>query len=230
VTDDDRERLRRIAYGPGASAKERASAEASLRESDESATSDSEDHHETEFASEVVSDVHGGEVDSEENVPAEESLWRRRIRLGWLVPVAIGALLVGFVGASGLAGKFDSTAGTSSWSGALTVGPGNVNAANSWFATSATSADAYPLIKSLAAIGVTQSDVRVALNDDGRKLWVVRQGTRGFCLGIYDTNSDSDPFSCVTIQEFEQTGVTLSERGYAAWWGGKGVVTKRAAS
>lgn len=244
---DELARLRRSAFGPTATAEERAAAEAALLRLDERAR---------ESAS-TVADVPGvnapkSEVPSQTDSQATEfesadvgqdaqsSLWQRSIRVGWFVPIAIGSLLLGAVGAMSVTGQFNTTGVTvaqtpqpSSSSvaaggpGTLIVGPGNLAAANSWFNFPPTSADAFPLTVLLHQIGVDQSQVRIVLNDGGQKLWAAKKGTTGFCLGIYDNSADGSFFNCATIQEFGKSGVSIRTTDFGAWWGGQGVTTIR---
>jgi len=240
---DELARLRRAAFGRGATTEERATAEAALRSLDDRAPDS------PPWLTEVPRvDVIQSEVSQEANDPTAEieravavedgepSLWKRSIRVAWLVPIAAGALFVGAVGALGATGQFpamdvtavptpqtDSRSGQESKSGTLITGPGNVAAANSWFDSPATPADAFPLTVLLRQIGVDQDQVRLVLNDGGRKLWAAKQGTAGFCLGIYDNSADNSFFNCATIQEFADAGVAIVTPEFGAWWGGQGI-------
>lgn len=242
---DELARLRRAAFGPSATAEERAAAEAALRRLGERSRERVPEVPEVPemqpWPAAMPFGVNDQTSKSESVALVDEAapkLWKRRIRVGWLAPIAVGALVVGAVGALGAAGQFattdvtvvqtpqpDSSPAVGNSSGTLITGPGNVAAANSWFDSPATSTDAFPLTVLLRQIGVDQDQVRLLLDDGGRKLWAAKQGTAGFCLGIYDNSADNSFFNCATVQEFADAGVVIVTPEFGAWWGGQGIRT-----
>ena len=98
-------------------------------------------------------------------------------------------------------------------------GPGNVDAANGWFAAPATASDAFPDEGMLTSLGVTQADVRLVNLEGNHYLWVMKQGAKGFCMATAEDMSSQSV--CKTIKEFEESGLALSERGFAASWNGE---------
>lgn len=244
---DEVARLRQVAYGPGATAEERAEAEVALR-----ALDPAEDSHQRGDESGAV-DPHlggkdfGAEDDSTSHAltdevdvqGTEQPLWRRNIRVGWLIPVAVGALLLGVGGGLGAAGQFDpadvkaaptpapTTTGTGGRTSVLTIpdsGGGHIDAANALFDVPARAYEGYPLTAVLDEMGVDQSQLRLAVVDNGHKLWVVKQGTIGFCLASYDVRTSESMFQCATIEKFKQSGVAMIGTEFAAWWDGKSFV------
>lgn len=377
VGSDEIARLRRVAFGPGSSAQERADAVAALRalsdriapERAGAGESESEVHAETDARPEetghlvsTFGDESRGEItETVVDEDSEEPIWRRSIRVGWLVPIVAGSLLVGVVGALGATGRFENLAvwgsptpsvtppgvasgevhpgdlqaadswfgrqfktgvdsypdlqllsnnginpddvraaldagnGLKVWVGKTTgklcllvasnsasnstsnvaascferdnfavggahlgmngrmahwdgnevtadppdpasanggtvpqvpgSGRGDVDAANSWFASPATTRDAFPEDGMLGSMGVDQSEVRLVGPEDGSltKLWVVKQGTTGFCLATVNNSKHTSQSQCATIAEFRTSGLSISDRGFAAYWNGESI-------
>lgn len=211
MSDAGRERLKRIAYGRDATAEERSSAEESLRqlaeqdlaltfattvEPSEVPSVEPEQRNEVDTVESVSDQVpHTVKSDSVEQ-GAGQPLWRRRIRIGWIAPIALGAFLLGLWAALGTDGQREPVAATASPTtptvdgelGEVIAGgrsteyrfpapgtsarpapearPGNVDVADALFDQSATARDSYPIKGMLDQLGVDQSDVRLLLDDD----------------------------------------------------------------
>ncbi len=222
----DREHLRRIAYGPDATARERAEAASALRQLDEQARVAREALRKESVAG-VMEPVEAATVgdESSEHVNAgggiddneEESFWQQRIRVGWLIPIAIGSLLLGVfgaVGASSQISRFDSLTSSSQDGGAH----GDLKAADAWFKPSFALKDYYPGIMTLSAYGIDKDDVRFSGGDG---VWVARTDT-SLCLLAYTYDMRSGA-GCVSRAEFARSGIALSVGSLTFSWLGGGV-------
>lgn len=106
--------------------------------------------------------------------------------------------------------------------------PGDVSVANSWFDLPPGPSDEFPYNGNLITRGVDESQVRLAVtqNVPPVKVWVAQQGTTGFCL-IATTDPDREGnmshISCVTLEEFRASGLSIAVPGLAAFWDGNSV-------
>lgn len=244
---DEVERLRRVAYGPGASAAERAEAEAALRRLEARAGEDA-----------AGASSSGGETVPEEQDPlgrdysgeregrtiiddavdgADSPVWTRSIRVGWFVPIVAGAVIVGIVGTLAVTGHLSPESrleqpSAPSPSASLREAPepmlgDHPEAADAWFAGSATASDAYPFGGLLESSGIDAYDVRFALAaGDGWNVWVGRTGTGKLCLLVADVASESGAAGCVEREQFIHSGTSLALNGRRAdWYGGEVTVS-----
>lgn len=236
------ERLRRVAYGPGVGAAERAEAEAALRtlvsvarhdEGRVSAVPISD--AEASASTEEVGYGHGG-VGKE----GLESLWARHIRVGWLVPIIAGALLVGVLAALTTTGWFErGESETAPTTGQTTLEPpdeadpgflvqgGNLDAADAWFSGQATAADAYPFSAFLDLNDIDPYEVRFAHAAGGDwNLWVARTGDGKLCLLSAYARDGTGGADCVQRDAFAAGGVHLGIGDRVAhWFGGPILMT-----
>lgn len=251
---DDREYLRRIAFGPDATAKERAAAEVALRQLDEEAIAaadalakaavDAQNASEPddEASVEVAGDNDDGEsdvdadADESDELVAAEPFWQRSIRLAWVVPIVVGAIVVGYFGSLGPLAAVQHAAGSrapvvdSSWATVMdfTEGEeilGDLQAADRWFDSPDSSGESYPFEQLLKMDGVNPMDVRLAVyGGKNESVWVAR--TEGeFCLLSSDMINGTGSGTCVTRDDFEQSGVSLSSGRISAQWYGREVIT-----
>ena len=228
---DEAGRLRRVAYGPGATAGERVEAEAALR-----ALDPAEDPHQRVETSVAVDDSTEDALKVEVDVQvAEQSLWRRRIRLGWLIPVAVGAVLLGVMGTLSVTGQIAIRADQSktmevTLPSIIASGPGNLVAANSWFDSPSKPEDAFPDNKILKSLGIDQNDIKPATSYDlpPRVLWIARQGTTGFCMIAFTyLNDPATVINCVSVKEFRESGLNIATPAFAAHWDGVFTLSNR---
>lgn len=244
--DEEAEGLRRVAYGPGTSATERAEAEAALRALAER-RADAGD------ASEVVSDVevlaslerggvesnvaHGGDG---EEIAAPTPIWERRIRVAWVVPMVVVAVVVGALGALQATGQFGPTSqverpATSSPTDpppkAWIQTPGDLEAADAWFDRPATASDAYPFQGLLDSNDIDPYEVRFVLTDGIEwNVWVGRSRSGGLCLLVTDRRDSTGTGRCVVRDEFAQAGALVASGGHFAYWTGDTVSTDRSSA
>lgn len=242
---EDVERLRRIAYGPDATPRERAEAEVSLREREAQAQAQA---HTVTLAAEAEvpddsmvqveqSDVSGDdpfegnpgvESDAIDDGEEEPSLWNRRIRVGWVIPIAVGAVLLGAAVALGASGQFDRVTGPATASPAPTVieipeegtEAGDLNAADRWFDRPFEDSDAFSQPALLESGVIDEHDVRLAL--DGGELgsvWVGRTDDK-LCLLIAIAKEESGASSCIEREQFQSNGLRLRSDKLSASWNG----------
>jgi hypothetical protein len=223
--EDEVERLRRAAYGPGASTADRAAAEAALRALAAQPAEAVDDAAPSPSDAEAPDDV-------DEDIP--EPVLGRSIRVGWLVPIVAGALLVGALAALGATGRFSTgepdAAPTSSPppSGAATTVriPGDLQAADAWFDGAATASDVYPFSGLLDTNGIDPYQVRFALaGGGGWNVWVARSATGQLCLLIADAPNGGGTAGCVEKAEFARNGAQLALGSRVAHWYGGEVTT-----
>ncbi len=255
VGSDEIARLRRLAFGSGSGVQERTDAMAALRALSDRTAAESAGMGEPEsefyahtgaqpvetdhLVSAIGNESRDGSIETVVDEDAEKSIWQRRIWFGWLVPVTVGALLLGVVGGLGAAGQFDpsdakavptappTVSAVTGRSWGLNIpdsGGGHIDAANAVFDVPAKGYEAYPITSLLSDMGVDQSQVRLAVVDNGHKLWVVKQGTIGFCLASYDVRTSDGMYECATIEKFKRSGVAMIGTEFAAWWDGKSFV------
>lgn len=226
VTTNDRESLRRIAYGRDATAQERAAAEVALRRLDEAelvtAIAAEDEPLHSYFSAEHEDD---GVIEGDVEPP---SFWKRSIRAAWLIPIIIGSLILGVVGTLGATGQlllpFGFLAPSPSPSVTSSFGqmPGDLGAADSWFSNSATASDAFPFADALYANEIQFADVRFALvGGHGWNVWVGHTPDK-LCLLIADVSTSTGAANCVTREQFAAGGVSLELNGrVASWYGGE---------
>lgn len=260
MSNDERESLRRIAYGPDSTPHERAAAETSLHELHEhsleaaseaqnAATREAQQREEAVRTigepAEHTNSVDHHAVDSDDE-PVAPSVWHRSIRVGWLIPLVAGCFILGATVALSTTGSGDDKGNAPSGEGSTSVpqgtttehtfvppmpgnGPGNLAAANDWFADSVTTDEdlANKAKEPLDHMGATQDDVR-PVGDDAlqQNLLIARHGTDGFCMISVGNGAGPSWFSsCVTTQEFQASGLSLSGPGFAAYWDGESIST-----
>lgn len=238
--DEDVERLRRVAYGRGAGAAERAEAEAALRALAER-PADAGDAARAEPAAdgEVLAALENSAVERhvahDDGGEVSTPIWERRIRVGWVVPLVAGAIVVGALGALQVTGQFGRT---SQSEGPHTISPtdpppegwiqmpGDLQAADAWFDGSANASDAYPFENLLESNGIDPYDVRFALaGGGGWNVWVGRSADRRLCLLIADAASESGAAGCFERARFAINGAHLGMGGRTAHWFGAAVMT-----
>lgn len=224
MTDADREHLRRIIYGPNATPQERAAAEEALRESDERALAASvvpieEPEGDQQKLAQVGDEILEPEnADDSAECSDEPSLWRRRIRVGWLVPIAVASLLVGAVGALGVTGHLSGIMATMFSDGGAVV-KGDLKAADSRFDKPFVPSDTYPGIVA-QSYGVGESDVRAS---GLAGVWFGRTDST-LCLLLLSFEAGSGA-SCVQRDHFVKSGITLVSMGHTfRWFGGDATV------
>ncbi len=231
MTPADREGLRRVAYGPDATAEERAVAASALRELDEqarvarealraSAVAKGTELDDTELDEPVEASGEGsGHLADDDD--GELPLWQRRIRIGWLIPIAIGSLLLGVFGAVGTSSQFRGPDPVPAASDGGAVGeatPGDLKAADEWFTAPYLAMDYYPGPAVLNSYGIDQLDVRFS---GGNGAWVARTES---ALCLLAVNYDSERGArCVSRAEFGRSGITLSVGDLTFDWRGKDV-------
>jgi hypothetical protein len=245
MTDDARDRLRRIAYGPDATAQERAAAETALRQLDDvgpKPIADSVDDP-VERNSPNIAGVAAGaapvdgvdEVD-DDGRETEPSFWGKSVRVAWLAPIVIGALAVGYFaslgsldvnrGAHNIAGT-ESPAPSASTSGeqSLDLHLGDLIAADSWFERPFRESDAYPDASALEYYKIRAVDVRIASGAaDKVGVWVGRSADK-LCLLIADTVAATRASTCIDRGKFARMGIHLSSNDLGATWFGRDVST-----
>ncbi len=250
------DRLKRIAFGPDATPEERAAAEEALRELDaqeRAATvaanleSEPEPQHpgdagysRDEFSellgeadSDEDADARGGDGDGDgviQHYAEELSLWRRRIRIGWLAPVVVGSLLLGTLGALGSTGQLDPVAsptpqaeqgsevvsGDSEW-----LFAGDIQLADSWFYAPFTPADAFPDPQVLESNGIDAENVR-STSIGG--IWIGRTD-KNLCL-LYAGSDSKGTAECIYRDQFVARGLSLDANdAMFQWLGGTIIVT-----
>jgi hypothetical protein len=239
------ERLRRVAYGPGAGAAERAEAEAALRALAEPPA----DRADAVAAApppgvavtspgEGDGDVAGGSDAGDADDDAPGSIWGRRIRLGWLVPIVVGSLVAGVLIALGATGhlapqaQFNGPDRTSESDGPrpvsqpgdgtdLVVLGGDLEAADAWFEGSATASDAYPFPGLLESNAIDPYDVRFALaGGEGWNVWVARSAAGKLCLLLADARDGTGSAGCFARASFAAQGASLGLGDRMAHWFG----------
>ncbi len=242
--DEDVERLRRVAYGPGAGAAERAEAEAALQAHD-GRRPDAAEAGEVEPVAdvEVPASFDGGEIGgvpsrSDDGGEAATAFWERRIRVGWVVPIAAAAVVIGALGALQITGWFGPGApgevpATISPTDPPPEGwiqmPGDLQAADAWFDRPATGSDAYPFEDLLRSNHIDPYDVRFALaGGGGWNVWVGRSTDRKLCLLIADAASESGAAGCFERARFAINGAHLGMGDRMAHWFGAEVMTATA--
>ncbi len=232
---EDVERLRQVAFGPNASAHERADAERALQAIEQAAALAVEPHQSAEASgAEHESTEHP--FNEDELAPdAAPSMWQRRIRLGWLIPVAVGALLLGVVGALVYTGEIVLSAGQPKTIDVTlpqvdATGPGDLEAANSWFDKPSEPEGAFPDSKILKSLGINQADVKSATSNDvpPGALWIARHGTTGFCMIAFTYLKDpATVTNCVSAEDFRTVGLSIVTPFYAAHWDGVLILVNR---
>lgn len=242
---DEVERLRRVAYGPGSSARERAEAEAALRVIEGRAAAvaaiaapsgDGEGSAEEALTAEGLP---GGEPGGVEAADAGESggaasVWGRSIRVGWLVPVVVGGVIVGVLATLGVTGQFAPQA---QFNGPSTTSPspsfdesaspvlgGDLKAADAWFDGPGIAPDAYPDTTLLKSSDIEPRDVRFALAAGGGwNVWVGRSKSSELCLLVADVATGGGAVGCVSRDDFAADGAHLGVNGRTADWYGNAV-------
>lgn len=220
---DDRERLRRIAYGPDATPRERAAAEASLRQLDEqertaAATRESqavnrEDPDEDFDVDDKVFDeaVDGGVDDGAEGDDEVEPhpLWLRRINMGWMIPIVVGSLVIGALGAWGASAVSSS------------INPGDLNAADAWFTSPLNVSDQNAMPWWLAEpYGIEPRNLRPTSTPG---VWVGRTKTH-LCILIQELEGAGA--NCVERDKFAADGINYSVGKLSFHWFGGDVTVK----
>ncbi len=237
----DIERLRRVAYGPGASAADRAAAERALRvlaerPADVAGPVATAPVSDTEVPAAIEEgDVTGGADRGRVGDEALESVWARRIRVGWLVPIVAGALLAGVLAALASTGWFETGepeasvgASPATTGGVPAPMPGDPEAADAWFDGQATASDAYPYSSLLEVNDIHPYEVRFVLSDGTDwNVWVGRSRTGEFCLLVNDRRDGTGKGLCVEREEFARAGVLVTGGGHFAYWTGDTVLTDR---
>lgn len=242
TAEEEVERLRRVAYGPGVGAAERAEAEAALRALAEQQADvagvvpavlavdiDMPVSLESGAESQAV-DFRGGVDEVDGDVLA--SIWARRIRVAWLVPIVAGALLVGVLTALATTGWFEKgqpkqaasdTPSATPTAETVTHIPGDLESADAWFDGPATASDAYSFPGLLQSNEVDPYDVRFALaGGDGWNVWVGRSITGKLCLLLADARNDAGAAGCFERARFAVGGAHLGMGDRIAhWYGGE---------
>jgi hypothetical protein len=160
------------------------------------------------------------EVDGAEKIVDVARPARRRPVSFWIaitagVSLVIGALLGWGITAYQAAHPADA-------SSVIKAGPGDVDAADRWFATKLTSDPDFPEPFSLASIGIKESNVRYVQYVSSGAIWVGKTRA-GYCLlftGIGGNGLD-DQTTCSSTKEFERAGLTLYRHNESFTWNGK---------
>lgn len=244
MTDDDRERLRRIAYGPDATTEERVAAETELRQLDHADVASRADTIQDATveghpppgiggnAGATSADDDDDDETEHHDHETEPSLWGRSIRVAWLIPIVVGSLVIGYLASLG---GFDAMVGAQTTSGTGSPTPsanpsgeqdvnlhlGDLDAADSWFDRPYSESDAFPDASALESYGISAGDVRIAAGtSDKVGAWVARaEGL--LCLIMANTVEGSSASSCTDRDRFAKTGIRLfsSGSGSATWFG-----------
>lgn len=188
---EERDRLRRIIYGPDSSAAQRTEAEHALLLLDQQ---EQHGREREEAAAQAALDDESGVAENkvEESATDEDverdatTFWQRRINLGWLIPIVVGSLLLGAAVAAGV-----------NWSllnSSPTAAKGDLAAADAWFdsPTSPEDEDSLPVFEAQSY----DIDVRDLRRTEVPGVWVGR----------------TDAFLCLVIQQWEGSGATCVER------------------
>ncbi len=249
MSDADRDHLRRIAYGPDATAQERVAAEESLRALDEEqlaaaadalAESAAEKAHPSALEGEAVEGVDGddgdlSDDDSEEGETAP-AFWQRSIRVAWLVPIVVGAIVVGCLGSLGpmaaqqRADDLLNPAVSAPPVSVPNIGEpilllGDLQAADKWFDDAPASEKAFPVPEMLDKEGIRLKDVRLAIDGgENASIWVART-EKGLCLVFARAPDVGSAWSCIDRDNFEKTGLVIGLDGVQASWFGREVIT-----
>lgn len=249
MTPADRESLRRIAYGPDATAEERAEAASALRQLDEAKREEAESEADPRAAaaesrpilSEELSQVKASaERASDDGVEEDEespSFWRRSIRVAWLVPIVVGSIAVGYAASIGPLNAMRNPQNS-----ALSASPtppsaeptdvpdanvksGDLAAADSWFDRPYRASDTFPNAAALHQFGINAEDVRIAVNGGEKgSVWVGR--TEGeLCLVLADPTDGTSASSCNKRDKFAEFGIAFGSTNLGASWYGREVTT-----
>jgi hypothetical protein len=239
--DEEVERLRRVAYGPGAGAEERAAAAAELRAlAGETGSRTEAAARETPHDDRVEVDAATVDIMEVREGDAPESVWARRIRVGWLVPIVAGALLAGAVGALAANATFTASGGDSDASASPTsvvllpnddqgtiVLVGDPERADGWFRGQAAASDAYPYSGFLEHHDIDPYETRFAqVTGDGWSLWVARTRDGNLCLLSAFARESTGSATCVDRAAFSAGGVHLPiGKQIVHWFGGEILIT-----
>lgn len=244
MTDDDRERLRRIAYGPGSSAAERGKAEAALREY--TVAADSETPSQESDSPEAVRPEERGRSPDVSSEPLEthkadcpEQVRVPGIRPVWLIPIVVAALALGALGALSATGQLarnptaaapsvSSTPQESDGPRATQFPSGDLEAADRAFARSQQPEDAFPDTNLLEANSIDPGNVRLleATNPDGEAIsvWAGTNRLGYLCLLATVGPEQAGAASCASRADFARGGgIGFGINGFLASWNGKGV-------
>lgn len=112
----------------------------------------------------------------------------------------------------------------------LTRFPGNLTAADLWFARTQTEEDVFNGLIVLENERVDSSESRFAgTTASGWRLWVVRTPSRGFCLiGQLEPTPDADVTTrraCVSRVEFNESSVRVELDTTTVLWNGRAILT-----
>lgn len=242
---DNVDRLRRLAYGPGSRPEDRAAAETELRQLEGETRKSGPVAPEPSGVEpsgvgplpQVEADLGGisgvmsvadGNTDPEPTVvsPGRDPavpIWRRSIRVAWLIPIVVGAVLIGVLATMGVAGQFDAGA---RWSAPVasgnpqTQGSGDLSAADAWFEKPITDADLFTYPELSDSNGIASDQVRFALDGgNGYMVWVGRTD-RQLCLLISQEGETNGAVSCFDRDRFVAAGAHLAVDGRKAYWYG----------
>ena len=227
------ERLRRVVYGPGATAEDRAAAVAGLRAL---ADRESDGQVETSAPSEV------GEAESAAHNEFDDEPERPRgIRPLWLVPIVAASIAVGAIGAlavspqleapppSALPSQSPAPAGQTPPS-QFVGGPGDLEAAERWFDDSATPRDAFPDTAFLDHLDIDPENVRFMGSENGDwSVWAAKDRNGQLCLVVRDA-LEGGAASCATADEFTRNGISIGLNGHSSYWDGATVYTDRSSA
>ena len=243
-TSDEVARLRRRAYGPGATADERAKATAALRllaqqslieanvETDAEA-----DASRAELSVTANADAAGPPLATEPTgVAAGEKRSGRRVAAIWLGPIVAGSLVLGAVGFGLLSQQVGNLSGVdvptpslsptpgspASESGLPLSGPGDLAAADAWFDSAATARDTFPMVELLRSTEVSPTSVRLgAVAGPEFSVWVGQKDNGDLCLLAVDFSTQQGGSGCIDRAGFEQSGLNLSMPSGGATWSGQ---------
>ena len=213
-----------MAYGPVSTGRERAEAEAALRTLKAAEVTDQPLAASGAEGNPITSPV----TDDGVGPAATQSIWRRRIRLGWLIPVTVGALILGVVGTLVSTGQIVLS---SSQPKTIVVtlpevdasGPGDLEAAKAWFDKPSEPGNTFPDTKLLGSLGIDPADVKSATAVDIPQgaLWIARKGPTRFCMIAFTYVKDpATVTNCVSVNEFRESGLSVVTPFYAAHWDG----------
>jgi hypothetical protein len=228
---DEVEWLRRIVYGPGATAEDRAAAVADLR-----VLADRESDGQVGVSA---------PLEAEEVEPAadfelyEEPERPRGIRPLWLVPIVAASIAVGAIGALAVSPQLEAPPPSALPSQSpdpveptppsqLEGGPGDLEAAERWFDGGATEGDAFPDPTFLQGVGIEPDNVRfMGSEGDDWSVWVAKDHRGQFCLLVKEAIPGGAAANCATADEFSRNGITIGLNGRSSYWDGATVYTDR---
>lgn len=236
-SSDEIARLRRVAYGPGATAGERVEAEAALRALSVA------DHAHLEpvvvDASEPPASVLAPQEVEAMDEPPERA---PGIRPFWLIPIVVAAIGVGAVGALGATGQLGNLAASPTPSPTVVASPpltdvsgapdaGDLKAADRWFEGEPGPLDVYPFPDQLELAHVDPANVRfMAMEKVGAVVvsaWAAKNAAGEFCLIAVLDAEGSTASSCIGRDDFARRGLAFGANDIMVSWDGNGVAVER---